>query len=79
MLRGMRTTGIGGQVPSYADMHTWAAEQADANVAIPLPFDVIGIDVDDYDDKNGGATIAEAETRWGKQPYGPSTDASHGD
>jgi hypothetical protein len=51
MLRGMRTTGIGGQVPSYADMHTWAAEQADANVAIPLPFDVIGIDVDDYDDK----------------------------
>jgi bifunctional DNA primase/polymerase-like protein len=68
-------TGSNGQTPSYADMSAWAEEEPDGNIAIRLPADVIGIDVDDYGDKNGAATIAEAETRWGKLRYSPRSSA----
>jgi bifunctional DNA primase/polymerase-like protein len=61
-------TGRDGKTPSYADMHAWAEGNPDANVAIGLPPSVIGVDVDDYDGKNGAATLAEAERLWGKLP-----------
>ena len=64
-------TGRGGVDPSGADCHAWAEEEPDGNIAIPLYADVIGIDVDDYDGKNGAKTLAEAEKRWGKLPYSP--------
>jgi P4 family phage/plasmid primase-like protien len=38
------------------------------NIAIRLPKNVIGIDVDMYDGKLGRDTLAEAEERWGKLP-----------
>lgn len=63
-------TGAGGAIPSYADMLEWSQQSKyqDGNVAIRLPHNVIGIDVDDYDSKHGGDTIAEGETRWGALP-----------
>lgn len=34
-----------------------------------------GIDVDAYDDRTGGRTLAEAERRWGRLPVGPWSSA----
>jgi len=64
-------TGRDGADPSGADMHAWAEEEPDGNLAIRLPVDVVGIDVDAYDGKTGAQTLAEAEKRWGKLPYSP--------
>jgi hypothetical protein len=74
-------TGHDGATPSYADMLTWAedAKHRDGNLALRLPPTVIGIDADNYDGKNGGATIEEAERRWGKRPYSPRSSARPGD
>lgn len=38
------------------------------NIAIRLPHNVIGVDVDMYDGKLGRDTLAEAEERWGALP-----------
>ena len=39
-----------------------------ANLGLRLPFDVIGIDVDDYDGKNGGRTFRSLNGRLGPLP-----------
>lgn len=39
-----------------------------SNIALRLPLNVIGIDVDRYDGKAGAKTIAEAEKKWGALP-----------
>ncbi len=49
-------TGRGYAEPSYADCATWASE-GPQNIALHLPRGVVGIDVDDYGDKGGGATL----------------------
>ena len=59
-------TGRDGAWPSYADCYAWAEEQPNGNVCLRLPENVIGIDVDNYDDKPGGDTLA----RWVAE-YGP--------
>jgi hypothetical protein len=64
-------TGHDGVDPSGADMHAWAEEEPDGNTAIRLSVGYIGIDVDAYDGKAGGLTLAEAEKRWGHLPYSP--------
>ena len=62
-------TGGSGVDPSYADIHSWAEHRfADGNIALRMPADVIGIDVDAYDDKIGGKTFAAAEAAYGKLP-----------
>jgi hypothetical protein len=61
-------TGRNGAIPSYADMHSFADQYPDGNLAIRLPRSVIGIDVDHYDNKRGSDTLAESERRWGKLP-----------
>jgi len=38
------------------------------NIALRLPRDVVGIDVDNYGGKQGGATITAAVARWGSLP-----------
>jgi P4 family phage/plasmid primase-like protien len=38
------------------------------NIALRLPHGVIGIDVDDYNDKGGGATLADLVERFGALP-----------
>lgn len=66
-------TGNDGVEPSGADMHTWAEEEPNGNIAIRLSAEYIGIDCDERGDKHGAATIAEAEKRWGKLPYSPAS------
>jgi hypothetical protein len=72
-------TGGNGRMPSYPDMQAWADtdKHRNGNLAIVLPSNVIGIDVDHYGGKRGGDTIAEAETRWGKLPFSPRSTARH--
>jgi hypothetical protein len=61
-------TGHNGIDPSYADICAWGEQHPDGNVALRPPDDIIGIDVDAYDGKTGGQTLAEAERLWGKLP-----------
>ncbi len=53
--------------PSYADCATWA-EAGTRNIALHLPRGVIGIDVDDYAGKGGGATLSRLVTEHGPLP-----------
>lgn len=62
-------TGSAGIDPSYPDVRAWAdGKEGAGNIALRLPLDVIGIDVDAYDDKTGAETLAAAETAHGKLP-----------
>lgn len=62
-------TGARGTNPSYADIHAWTeGREAAGNIALRLPPDVIGIDVDHYGDKPGGAVLAMLEQQLGTLP-----------
>src|SRR4028119_474134 len=62
-------TGEDGRWPTDEDVAGWSNRAGDAfNLALRLPDDLIGIDVDAYDDKPGGTTLADAEVRWGALP-----------
>jgi hypothetical protein len=61
-------TGWDGARPSWADVWSWIEERPDGNVALHLPDGVLGIDVDDYDGKVGGQTLAARESQWGELP-----------
>jgi hypothetical protein len=53
-------TGEDGRWPADEDIATWSARAGDAfNLALRLPEDLLGIDVDSYDGKPGGATLAD--------------------
>jgi hypothetical protein len=60
-------TGYADNWPSYADCHTWA-DNGIHNIALRLPPDVVGIDVDAYDDKPGAATLAGLVDKYGPLP-----------
>jgi hypothetical protein len=60
-------TGSTGVDPSGADVYTWA-EQHDGNVALRMPPDVIGVDVDAYGEKQGAATMSKSRIAWGPLP-----------
>jgi putative DNA primase/helicase len=68
-------TGHDGADPSFADMYAWAESEPGGNIAVRLNKTVIGIDVDAYDDKTGGQTLAEAERRWGTLPPTPRSSS----
>ncbi|OZE88054.1 hypothetical protein CH304_00345 [Rhodococcus sp. 15-649-1-2] len=70
-------TGYDGTTPSYPDIQTWTETRPDANIALRLPPTLIGIDVDAYGTKTGGATLRYAETLWGKLP--PTTRSTSRD
>lgn len=57
-----------GELPSREQIEKWIASQGDGNVALRVPRNVLGIDVDLYDGKAGGATLAAAEEAWGTLP-----------
>lgn len=72
-----------GKVPPEEQCKKWATEgyggsggsggvggrtHKASNIALRLPKDVVGIDVDMYDGKAGRATLAAAEERWGELP-----------
>ncbi|MGH3800864.1 MAG: bifunctional DNA primase/polymerase, partial [Pseudonocardiaceae bacterium] len=72
VLRKVGWTGRAGAWPSISDVHAWCGntrpDEGGGNIALRLPPDVIGIDVDAYDDKPGAATLAATETRYGPLP-----------
>lgn len=61
------TTGHNGTDPSYADCMTWADDDA-RNIALRMPVDVVGIDVDHYGAKTGGDTLHELVAKYGPLP-----------
>jgi hypothetical protein len=61
-------TGREGQAPSPADIQTWKEFKPSSNIALRMPLDVIGLDVDAYNGKNGAATLQDLERRLGPLP-----------
>jgi Bifunctional DNA primase/polymerase, N-terminal/AAA domain len=61
-------TGEDGVDPDTEAIETWRRERGDGNVALRLPEDVVGIDVDNYDGKDGGGTLKALVDRWGPLP-----------
>lgn len=62
-------TGDGGLYPSYPDIHTWAnGPERLGNIALRMPANVIGLDVDAYGDKPGAETLRLAEAAHGALP-----------
>jgi hypothetical protein len=62
------TTGRDAVDPSYADVYDWAETYPDGNIALRLPPNVIGIDVDHYDGKDGGGTLDGLVAQYGPLP-----------
>lgn len=62
-------TGDGGLYPSYADIHAWVeGPERFGNIALRMPGNVIGLDVDAYGDKPGAETLRLAEAAHGPLP-----------
>jgi hypothetical protein len=61
-------TGRDGRTPSPDEATEWVRTRADGNVALRLPPGVIGIDVDDYAEKRGAATLDELIASHGPLP-----------
>lgn len=61
-----------GKTPPEKQCKTWAKKgygiHKAGNIAVRLPKDVVGIDVDMYDGKAGRETLAAAEAQWGALP-----------
>ncbi|MET9564298.1 bifunctional DNA primase/polymerase [Streptomyces tauricus] len=60
-------TGDHGEFPTDDQCALWALT-SNANIGLRMPGNVIGIDVDDYDDKHGAEQLAILEERWGLLP-----------
>lgn len=63
-------TGNGGCFPTSDDIGQWVVvvKHPDGNVALRVPDGVIGIDVDHYEDKTGGDSLAQLEKAFGPLP-----------
>ena len=65
-------TGNRGAWPSTADYQAWTdntrPSEGGGNIALRMPPDIIGVDVDNYGDKGGALTLADAVTTWGPLP-----------
>jgi len=61
-------TGKQGNTPSREQVEAWCQSHPDSNILLRLAKDVIGIDVDDYDDKHGYTTIVKAQGKHGPLP-----------
>lgn len=61
-------TGWDGAYPSFPDITAWTEDRGEGNVALHLPDGVLGIDVDNYAGKVGGATLELRERAWGPLP-----------
>lgn len=61
-------TGNDGAYPSRADVQAWTEDRGGDNIVLRMPANVIGVDLDAYDDKQGAQTFAELEAELGKLP-----------
>ncbi len=62
------TTGASGRWPTVDEVQLWATQHTNGNVGLRLPDTVLGIDVDDYDGKGGGSSLAELVAKYGPLP-----------
>lgn len=63
-------TGADGIRPSGPDLEEWKAHRGGYNIALRVASDVVLIDVDAYDEKDGAATLADFEAKHG--PLAPT-------
>jgi bifunctional DNA primase/polymerase-like protein len=68
-------TGHKGEIPTLDRFQQWIRDRSSDNLAIRMPSDVIGFDVDAYEGKKGAQTLAEGEKRYGRLPAGPSSSS----
>jgi hypothetical protein len=61
-------TGQRGQDPTLDQIKQWSVSHPDGNVALRLPTNMVGVDVDCYDKKRGDLTIQNAENEHGSLP-----------
>lgn len=61
-------TGRAGEWPNGPDIYTWLDMYPTGNIALRLPENVIGIDIDAYPGKPGAATLIDTEHAWGALP-----------
>ena len=61
-------TGRNGKAPTREDVARWCATNDGANIGLHLDATIVGIDVDDYGDKGGGATLAALIAEHGPLP-----------
>lgn len=61
-------TGRNGMDSSYPDIAAWLDTESDGNIALRMPHNVIGLDIDDYGDKAGVGTLELHEAMHGKLP-----------
>jgi hypothetical protein len=61
-------TGSDGARPSDEDIRRWCITHKASNIGLHMAATTVGIDVDDYGDKAGAATLAELEQRYGELP-----------
>ena len=62
-------TGARGAIPDEVQVRHWCDTYSDSNVLIRMAPDVIGIDVDQYGDKHGLATLNAIEQTHGNLPW----------
>jgi len=62
-------TGRDGAYPTRDELKAWESDYAGHNIAIRLPKDIIGIDVDAYGTKDGYATLKALEEDLGELPH----------
>jgi P4 family phage/plasmid primase-like protien len=61
-------TGYDGRWPSADQVDRWREERGHDNVALRVPADVLGLDVDAYDGRAGLTTLGHAEEEYGALP-----------
>lgn len=61
-------TGEFGRYPAPEEVMQWATQYQHNNIALRMPDDVLGIDVDAYDGKLDGLTLASLEAQLGPLP-----------
>lgn len=61
-------TGVDGVDPTPEQIERWIDTCDGANIGLRLPPDIIGIDIDHYDGKQGAETLAQLEAIYGPLP-----------
>ena len=68
-------TGKQGNIPSRTQVAEWGETHPMSNILLRLASNVIGIDVDDYDNKHGGTTMHNVSKAHGLLPDSPFSSA----
>lgn len=61
-------TGATGTAASFPDVQAWTETHGAGNLALRLPPDILGVDVDQYDGKPGGLVLQALEAKLGNLP-----------